>query len=377
MRSVFVTNFCSHYRIKTFESLSKTLNTEFYFYSGGNEWYWQKQHGVNTGQFKYHYLPSFQIGKTKILLSLIPALINNHYDVYIKCVNGKFALLATFLVARLTRKPFILWLGIWMRLQTPLHRLIFPLTRWVYNHADAVVVYGEHVKRYLLTEGVPAERIFVTTHAVDNDLYNQPVPLEKKASLRQKLVIPEDQKIVLFLGRLETIKGLPYLLEAFALLDRKDTCLVIAGEGSERGPLEQQATRLGIGDRVRFSGYVNNAAALLFYACSSVFVLPSITTPQGKETWGLVVNEAFNQGLPVIATDAVGAAAGGLVEDGVNGFIVPERDSRALAGALQKLLDDPDLRQRMGANARQKIAHWDNEHMVAGFARAVEYVLKK
>ena len=87
----------------------------------------------------------------------------------------------------------------------------------------------------------------------------------------------------------------------------------------------------------------------------------------------MVVNEAFNQGVPVIATDAVGAAAGGLVQDGVNGFIVPERDSMALAQALQCILDDPDLRERLSQNARQIIAGWDNERMVMGFRQAIDF----
>ncbi|RMG05185.1 MAG: glycosyltransferase [Acidobacteria bacterium] len=96
--------------------------------------------------------------------------------------------------------------------------------------------------------------------------------------------------------------------------------------------------------------------------------------PYSKEPWGLVFNEAFNQGVPVIATDAVGAAAGGLARDGVNGLIVPERDSVALARTLQRILDDVDLRERMSQNARQIIAGWDNERMVQGFRQAIEYV---
>ena len=64
-------------------------------------------------------------------------------------------------------------------------------------------------------------------------------------------------------------------------------------------------------------------------------MLPSITTALDKEPWGLVVNEAMHAGLPVVATDAVGAAAGGLVRDGENGFVVPERDADALAAAVR------------------------------------------
>jgi glycosyltransferase involved in cell wall biosynthesis len=112
-----------------------------------------------------------------------------------------------------------------------------------------------------------------------------------------------------------------------------------------------------------------------YYALAYVFVLPSITLPAGKELWGLVINEAFNQGVPVIATDAVGAAAGGLLQDGINGFVVPEGNSQALKHALQLILQDTEVRERLSANAKQTISKWDNENMVMGFRRAVEYVL--
>jgi len=106
-------------------------------------------------------------------------------------------------------------------------------------------------------------------------------------------------------------------------------------------------------------------------------VLASTIIPTGKEPWGLVVNEAMNQGVPVIATDAVGAAAGGLLQSGVNGFVVPERDSSALAQALERILTDEDPRKRMSENARHTIATSDNERMVLGFRQAIEYALRR
>jgi glycosyltransferase involved in cell wall biosynthesis len=83
----------------------------------------------------------------------------------------------------------------------------------------------------------------------------------------------------------------------------------------------------------------------------------------------------MNQGLPVIASDAVGAAAGGLVQSGVNGFVVPERDSAALAQAMEQLLTDDRWREEMGRNARRIIVRWDNEQMVKGFQQAIEFAL--
>ncbi|MBC7227790.1 MAG: glycosyltransferase family 4 protein [Thermoflexales bacterium] len=376
MKIAFVTNICAHYRVKTFETLARYYDIDYYFFSAGDEWYWQQQHGVRAGDFHYEYLPGFRLGRTRITPTLPWKLWRGNYDVYIKCINGRFALPMTYLIARLKRRPFILWTGIWMRLQTPFHRLAWPLTCHIYRHADAIVVYGEHVKRYLVSEGVPAERIFVAAHAVDNAAYNRPVTEEEKASLREQLGIAPGKKVVLYLGRLVEEKGLPHLVEAFASLQRDDAMLVIVGTGPEKECLERLVSERGITDRVRFTGYVLPEKTMPHYAIAWVYVFPSITTPYFKEPWGLVVNEAFNQGVPVIATDAVGAAAGGLVQDGVNGFVVPERNSAVLTRALQRILDDADLRERLSQNARKIIAGWDNERMVLGFRQAIEYVIR-
>ena len=84
------------------------------------------------------------------------------------------------------------------------------------------------------------------------------------------------------------------------------------------------------------------------YAGSDVVVVPSVPTRDFLEPWGLVVNEAFHQGVPVIATDAVGAAAGGLVQHERTGLVVPAGDAEALRSALHRLHDDPALRARAG-----------------------------
>jgi glycosyltransferase involved in cell wall biosynthesis len=84
-----------------------------------------------------------------------------------------------------------------------------------------------------------------------------------------------------------------------------------------------------------------------------------------------VANEAFNQGVPVIATDAVGAAAGGLIEHERTGLIVPAGDERALAGALRRLHDDPELRARLGAQARAAVTAYTHDAWAAGMARGL------
>jgi glycosyltransferase involved in cell wall biosynthesis len=376
MKVAFVTNFCPHYRVKTFETVARLYDVDYFFYSAGTEWYWQENHGVRTGNFHYEYLPAIRLTRRlRLVPSLLTRLWRKNYDVYVKCINGRFALPATYFIAKLRRKPFILWTGIWMTLDTRFHRLVFPLTLWIYRHADAIVAYGEHVKRYLTSLNIAPEKIFVAAHAMDNSMYNRVVAQDEKATLRARLNVPND-KIVMYLGRVEEVKGLDYLLKAFACLDADNTTMVIVGDGSLKERLIGLAREFGIAEKTRFAGYASPEQALNYYAIADLFVLPSVTTPTGKETWGLVVNEAMNQGVPVVATDAVGAAAGGLVQSGVNGFIVPERDSNALADAIGRILNDDALREEMSQNARRIVAEWDNERMVTGFQHAIEYAVE-
>src|SRR5262249_7040040 len=139
-RVAFVTNICPHYRIRTFEQLAANLSVDYFFFSAGDDWYWPRDHGVQSGNFKSRYVPVSRVAGTRLSPTLPLMLVKGAYEVYIKCINVRFALPMTYLVARLGRRPFILWTGVWMRIQTPAHRLFFPLTRYLYRHADAIVV---------------------------------------------------------------------------------------------------------------------------------------------------------------------------------------------------------------------------------------------
>jgi glycosyltransferase involved in cell wall biosynthesis len=108
-----------------------------------------------------------------------------------------------------------------------------------------------------------------------------------------------------------------------------------------------------------------------FYAGSDVVVMPSISTRDFQEPWGLVVNEAFHQGKPVIASDAVGAVAGGLVRHERNGLVVPAGDADALAAAITRLHEDPALRERLGAQGREDVKPYTQSAWAQGMSRAL------
>ena len=99
----------------------------------------------------------------------------------------------------------------------------------------------------------------------------------------------------------------------------------------------------------------------------------SIPTPRFREPWGLVANEAMHQGRPVIATTAVGAVAGGLVRDEETGLVVRSGDPVALAAAIDRALGDATLRERLGAAAREAVAGYTYDAMVAAFDEALAW----
>jgi glycosyltransferase involved in cell wall biosynthesis len=105
-----------------------------------------------------------------------------------------------------------------------------------------------------------------------------------------------------------------------------------------------------------------------------VVVLPSIPTATFREPWGLVVNEAMLQGTPIVASDAVGAVAGGLVRDGANGLVVPHGDSEALAARIRALAQNPDLRQRLGEAAARDVQAFTFADWVEGVRAALTAV---
>jgi glycosyltransferase involved in cell wall biosynthesis len=107
------------------------------------------------------------------------------------------------------------------------------------------------------------------------------------------------------------------------------------------------------------------------YAAAACSVLASVPTPRFTEPWGLVCNESMHQGTPVVTSDAVGAAAGGLVRDGATGLVVPAGDAGALAATIDRLLTDGALRERLGSAGREAVRPYTYDAMADAFARAL------
>ena len=190
---------------------------------------------------------------------------------------------------------------------------------------------------------------------------------------------PAQRGLILTVGRLVARKGHVFLIEAMALLrDHPEVRLVIVGEGHERPELEAAIGRLGLADRVELTGRISDEALNRLYQACHIFVLPAIVDSGGDtEMLGMVSLEAMRYRKPVIATRVGGITD--IVQDGETGILVAQRDPRALADAIDCLLGDPALAERLGIGgyefARQHFA-WPAvlEQTLALYAMAVPAV---
>ncbi len=339
---LFVTNHAPRFRVGAFQALHERENVVFALVGGG------VRHGGGTGDAD---LPFPVIRPPERAVARLAA--SGRYRAVIAGLSGRVALPAAYGGARRACVPFVLWATIWRHPRTAAHALSYLPLRHLYRHADAIATYGPHVSAYVRAKGATAP-IFEAPQAVDQTFWSIPGVPDRHAEFQ-----------ILFAGRLEREKGASVLLEAWRAsgLAAQKSALVMGGDG----PIRARAAAAGA-----FTPGTRNPAELRnSYAGSDVVVVPSVPTRDFLEPWGLVVNEAFHQGVPVIATDAVGAAAGGLVQHERTGLVVPAGDAGALAAAMRRLHDDPTLRARLGAAAREAVAPYTQQAWAGAMSRAL------
>jgi glycosyltransferase involved in cell wall biosynthesis len=316
---LFVTNHAPPFRIPAFQALHERENVVFALIGGA------VRHG--GGGTATPELPFPAIFPPERAVARLAA--SGRYRAVIAGLSGKVALPAAYAGARIAKVPFILWATIWRHPRTPVHAASYLPLRHIYRNADAIATSGPHVSAYVETKH-PKGPVFEAPQNVDTAFWTVPGTPERHAGFQ-----------ILFAGRPVPEKGFDVLQRA---ADPRE--LVVA---TNRSPTELRNV----------------------YAGSDVLVIPSVPTRDFLEPWGLVVNEAFHQGVPVIATDAVGAAAGGLVRHERTGLVVPAGDAAALRAAIERLREDPALRRRLGDAGRVAVAAYTPAAWAQGMSRAL------
>lgn len=218
--------------------------------------------------------------------------------------------------------------------------LAWPLLR---HRIDRFLAASLDLRDLLLKLGAPAERVFLYHLGVDVPAYARE-PVER------------EHVEMLMIGRFVEKKGHEYALRAFSQVVRggRDVRLVFLGDGERESRIRGLATELGVADRVEFAGAVPHKEVARRLARTDIVLAPSVTAANGdRESGILVLKEAGASSLPVVGTRHGGLPE--IIDDGVTGYLVPERDIEALGDRLDRLAADPNLRARMGAAGRRKM----------------------
>lgn len=220
------------------------------------------------------------------------------------------------------------------------NRILRPIFKLILNHALGVFVVSEAVKDKVLELEIPnlERKIKITWNGVDTHRFNP----QNKGKLRKELGIEDDEQIILFVGNLVAQKGVKHLLRAKKLMEEASKLVVVGG-----GPLLQELKGMAEYEGLKsilFTGPRSDIEQLIPDA--DVMVLPSVS-----ESFGIALLEGMASGKPVVATNIGGIPE--LVNEDV-GILVEPKDPVALAEALDKLLKDPQMREKMGEMAQKR-----------------------
>jgi glycosyltransferase involved in cell wall biosynthesis len=239
--------------------------------------------------------------------------------------------------------------------------------RWPFALADRIIAVSEWVK-YDIAKYHIDERKIVPVHNGINVSEFRP---SDATNVRRQYGI--DGPMLLFVGRMITQKGLPYLIDAMPYVLEKypGTKLLLIGRGNALESLRKKVKASGLERSIIFSGYMSEEMLKEAYGTCDIFVLPSVW-----EVLPIAVLEAMSSSKPVVCTSAGGDAE--LVENGLNGYVVPMRDPKALAEKINELLDDPAKRARMGMASRKRAEEEFDWKLIAARTKKVyEDVLGK
>ncbi len=331
---------------------------------------WQQEY-VSLHE-KRHYL---RLGKIPIIGDILASLIFmvilfKYRGILVEDHYFSRFLLLTNIIQRFIRKGKIvvlvhLFYGYDSQDQFVIRRLINKyIEKFRLSFADLIVTSSEYSKSEIVSVGINPQLIHVLSPGLDREKF-QILPADGNIENKDS----KSSKKILCVGNYVPRKGILYLIEAFSQIERQDFSLHLVGNrknnSSYYNQLNNAVKTLKLTDCVVFHDGADQENIKQLYTSADIFVLPSF-----KETFGIVFLEAMHYGLPIVTTNV--SAMPELIEEGKNGFLVPTADSQALAKAISKLIENPDLIKIMGEAGRKKVAtsyYW--EQTCSGFASII------
>jgi len=250
----------------------------------------------------------------------------------------------------------------------PVKRIFWP---FLYRIASQALAPSTGTRDLLRSLGIPEERITLVPYVVDNDWWKAQSALVDRNAVRASWGVGPDTSVVLFCAKLQPWKRPLDLLQAFARADVANSLLILAGDGPLKETLRAESARLGVSDRVRFLGFVNQTQLPAFYTAADLMVLPS-----EYDAFGVVVNEAILCGCPVIASNSVGAGRD-LIAPVDPSFLYPCGDVDTLSALLRRVLSDRSQLAKFQIAAAQRMSTWSPREYIAATLEAVERAVNR
>jgi len=262
-----------------------------------------------------------------------------------------FHLLVGLPAARLAGKPIVMKVGgsgvIPLMSRSTAGRLEL---RWLRQWANRIMILNEGMRQEALAEGFPPEQIYWMPNPVDTEKFSPCTPATR-LERRARFGLPASAPVALYCGRLAPEKGLPSLIDAFAILVRRfpEAVLVLVGDGPLRAPLTEQAASLGIPEKnLRFAGRVAPDDVPIWLQIADVFTLVS-----PSEGFPCALAEAMSAGLASVVSDIPGNRQ--LIESGKHGLLVPVGDPQAISVAITRIFENAPMQASMAQESRKRV----------------------
>lgn len=294
---------------------------------------------------------SFFINALLVLRKIKPDLV--HFQSILTVLHA-------FLAKLSLRKPYVIYgRGTDIYLPSRFDRLLY---RLILDSAGAVIAQTNHMKSAI--RKFYHKDIFVVPNGVDIDRFSH---LSRKRA-RLELGIKNNEKALIYVGRLNPVKGVRYLVESMAIISQRDrdVRLLIVGGGEEKLTLERLTARLNLTGYVSFLGQTANEGIPEYMIASDIFVLPSLT-----EGFPVAILEAMAAGLPIVTTRVRGLPE--IVREDENGFLVEPKNPEQIAERVLLLLGDDSLRGRISKSNREQAKRYSWESV----ARSLEEIYAK
>ncbi len=352
-RVLFLTNYPSPYRVHFFDELGKYMDVTVLYSDRVEDIKHRNAAWFEEGEHRFQAVrltPKFRVGRRYLCFDVLPWL-KGKYDNIVVCGYSSPTAVLAMAYLRLYRIPF------YMEVDGGLIRQDGKLKHFVKKTlvclANQWLSTGVHTTKYLVHYGAKPEKVihYPFSSLYEGDILEKPVSREEKEELRRELEISQ-KHMILAIGQMIHRKGFDVLLKAARDLDPEIGIYFVGGEAKEE--YLKLAEELGL-KNVHFLGFQKKERLAKFYKAADLFVLPT-----REDIWGLVINEALAYGLPTITTDRCVAGLE-LIEDGINGYVVPVEDVQALAEKIQAVLAS-DL-EKMGKAALQKVRPYTLENM--------------